>query len=55
MNDCVWAETFQDVLKKAPSNQMAKTIEILSEESEEFAAKGAVGFAKRIPNYSYKI
>lgn len=49
MGDCVRDKTFQHILKKVLSNQMAKMPEILSKDSEGVAAKGAAEFAKRIP------
>ena len=55
MGDCVRDETFQRVLKKALSNEMAKMPEILSKDSEGVSAKGAAEFAKRIPYDPYKI
>lgn len=55
MGDCIRDETFQRVLKKALNNQMANMPEILNENSEGVAAKGAAEFAKRILYDPYKI
>lgn len=54
MGDCVQDETFQSVLKKALSNQMANLPEILSDDSEGVAAKGTAEFAKRSPYDPYR-
>ena len=55
MGDCVLDETFQRILKKALSNQMATMPEIVSSDPEAVVGKGAAVFAKRIPYDPYKI
>lgn len=47
MGDGIGDETFQRVLRKALSHQMADLPEIFSKDSEGVAAKGAAEFAKR--------
>lgn len=55
MGDCVRDENFQRTLKKAMGNQMAQLPEILIEDSEGIAAKGAAVFATRVPYDPYRI
>lgn len=55
LGDCVRDGNFQRTLKKAMSNQTAQLPEILIEDSEAVAAKGAAEFAKRIPYDPYKV
>ena len=55
MGDCVRDANFQRMLKKAMGNQMAQLPEILIEESEVVAAKGAAEFVKRVPYDPYRI
>ncbi len=54
MGDCVRDENFQRTLKKAMGNHMAQLPEILIEDSEEVAAKGAAECAKRVPYDLYR-
>lgn len=49
IGECVRDETFLRVLARALSHQMADKPEILSEDEEGIAAKGAAEFAKRFP------
>ena len=55
MGDGVRDENFQNTLQKAMDNHMARLPEILSEDSEGVAAKGAAEFAKRAPYDPYRI
>lgn len=54
MGDCVRDETFQRILNRALRNQTADAPEILSQDSEGVAARGAAELAKRIPYDPYK-
>lgn len=54
MGDSVRVETFQRILKKVLHNQTAEMPDILSEDPEGVAAKGAAELAKRVPYDPYK-
>ena len=54
MGDCVGDENFQRVLLQVLSNQVAEMPDILMEDSENVAAKGAAELAKRAPYDPYQ-
>ena len=54
MGDCIRDERFQRTLQEALSNQTVQLPDILIEDSENVAAKGAAELAKRVPYDPYK-
>ena len=55
MGDCVCDEKFQRTLQEALGNQMAQLPDILIEDPENVAAKGAAELAKRVSYDPYKL